>query len=266
MIEIIKHKKSITVYKNIHIQPTTFGEFTKEQLKFIVSCKIYMMYYKIDEIITNIPNTITHIVFLNNKININIQHYLPNSIKHIEFNNIFNSQVDNLPSNLLNLQFGKYFNQPVDNLPMGVKRLQFGEQFNHPANYLPESLENIGFGYKFNQDISNLPVGLKFIQLGNNFSYPIDNLPDSVQIIRFAISNWKCDKNYIISKLPKNIKKIKLPWRFQGIFNATIPVSIEKITTHIIGSYNDKIISNHLVNLGLDISIKEKIEINNIYG
>ncbi len=97
-------------------------EFVKEQLDFINSTKIFLIYYRTEKLIINIPNTITHLVF-QSLFNQDITNFLPNNLTHIEFSTSFNKSVDNLPPNLLNLQFGQNFNQPVDNLPGKLWRL-----------------------------------------------------------------------------------------------------------------------------------------------
>lgn len=236
MLEIKKKKKVITVsdiYSDINL---IYKEFTNKQVDLIVGRKVFCLFYKSNYVITNIPETITHIVFDYNCINLNTIPFLHSKISHIEFNIKFNNPVDNLPADLKNVQFGHKFNQPVDNLPNGLMRLVSGESFNHPVDHLPETLEILFLGRNFNKPVDNLPSGLRYIFFGMAFSYPIDNLPDSIETIKFASSN-RYGRD--ITKLPSSIKIIRLPWSFESranggkiqyhIITAKIPETIQKI-------------------------------------
>lgn len=271
MINIIKCKKFIiikSVYDNnqeiYNNEEVNNIQFTQEQLDFIKLKKVFLLYYQTDKLVSNIPNTITHIVFQRTHFNQDICKYLSNKISHIEFNHAFNQPVSNLPSSLINIQFGKTFNQNVSNLPNKLKRLQFGEDFNQPVNMLPESLEMLIFGLDFNQDVSNLPSSIKYIQFGQKFSQPIDNLPNSIQTIKFSLSNRKYQ--CVITKFPTNLIIIKLPWNFNPIdkINTLFPDCFEKII--LSGTYyyaNNDIVDKINKNFGLD---KTQIILNNVYG
>jgi hypothetical protein len=236
MLEILRRRKKITVSDLHSLIDVNEKEFTTEQIDFIKQKKIFCLHYKSNYLITNIPECITHLIFVHECVNLDIINFLHENFYHIEFSENFNHPVDNLPSELKNVQFGRLFNQPVDNLPSELIRLQTGETFNHPIDKLPESLEILSFGKCFSQRIDNLPNNLKYIYFGEHFSYPIDSLPDSIETIKFACSNRNFNHN--INKLPSNIKFIKLPWFFEyrdkgKIIHlkilAKIPESIEKI-------------------------------------
>jgi len=87
-------------------------ELDQKQLILIKKCNY--LYWRVTNIITNIPKNITHIVFQID-FNKDICQYLHSNIKYISFYN-FNLPVGNLPDNLENVQFGSNFNQNVDYL------------------------------------------------------------------------------------------------------------------------------------------------------
>lgn len=266
MINIVKYKKLLIVNfeDNNNNDNDNNIQFTQEQLNFIIEKKVFLLYYRLNKLITNIPETITHLVIQNSKFNQDIRNCLPNQISHIEFNFSFNKSVNNLPFNLINIQFGAKFNQNVSNLPNKLKRLQFGQYFNQPIDMLPESLEMLIFAVNFNQDVSNLPSSIKYIRFGGKFAQPINNLPNSIQTIKFAISNYTYQHD--ILQLPTNLKILKLPWNYNSIkkINTLLPQCIEKIIIN--GNYfvvNDDFIDKISKKFNLD---KTKIVMNNFYG
>lgn len=76
---------------------------------------------------------------------------LPHSISRLIFNSYhtFNNQVDHLPCSLTHLVFGPIFNQSVDNLPYTLTHLQYGKDFNQPVDNLPPKLTHISFEVTF---------------------------------------------------------------------------------------------------------------------
>ena len=162
-----------------------FNKITLEQELNLITPHSKCLFYHVEFIITNIPQSIKTIQFYYN-FNADIFPYLHENIKCLIFGDKFNKKVDNLPAKLEIIQFGEKFNQMVDNLPTGLRIIKFASEFNQSVEMLPESLEHIHFAYKFNQAVINLPHNIKTIKFGECFSYNIDNLPDSIEKIYFA--------------------------------------------------------------------------------
>lgn len=82
MISIKKYKKCIFVAIDNYTDKDNNNqsvEFTNEQLNFIKTSKIFLIYYRTDKLITNIPNTITHLVF-QSSFNYDITNFLPDNL------------------------------------------------------------------------------------------------------------------------------------------------------------------------------------------
>ena len=104
---------------------------------------------------------------------------LPNSLTEIEFvsNSDFDQLVDNLPSSIQNLTVGYYFSQPLDNLPNSLKIITLTGPYIFSLDNLPNSIETIIF-YSLKNKINKLPISLKHLYVMRKYKEELnfDNL------------------------------------------------------------------------------------------
>jgi len=161
---------------------------------------------------------------------------LPTKLKILKLPSFWNKPLLNLPTILEKLYLGIEFNQSLDFLPESIKHIEFVElfKFNQPLDNLPSSIEylNLQFQNDYSQTINNLPNSIKFLELGE-YELKIDKLPKELEqlyiasFVKFELienidsnSNSKVKKynllyignynvkNNIKIEIPQNLKKI----------------------------------------------------------
>lgn len=103
----------------------------------------------------------------------------PINLEEIEFENSFNSPIDNLPFNIKNIYFhnNSTFNQQINNLPWSLEKLSLGKSFTHSLDYLPDNLKILKINGHNNYNFANLPIGIEVIIINYCTNNSFSNLP-----------------------------------------------------------------------------------------
>ena len=187
----------------------------------------------ISKFINNLPSKLEFLQLETEDFNQPINN-LPQKIKVLMLGDNFSQSVDNLPESLIGLKLGRKFSQSIDNLPTNLVYLNIcinkysNKNLNFPLNlkFLKINFTN-KITYKNCNKIYDSILKIKYPQVKHlvlnykiyrsrhyiekqddvtNIKHCIENLPESLEYLEISFQ----DINWNLSKLPANIKQIKI--------------------------------------------------------
>ncbi len=175
-------------------------DFLPNNLLYLELCLHESYNFNLD----NLPTNLLCLRLICPNINTTLE-YLPNSIKYLELNCKFTSDLSLLPYGIEELVIHlDNLDYDLNNLPNSIKKLSIGSGIQKKITKWPEQLEVL-FLSDYNFELENLPNITDLRILTNDtYDFPIVNLPDSIKLLYIG------GYNLPISKLPKNLNFLQI--------------------------------------------------------
>lgn len=180
--------------------------------------------------------------------------YIPDSVTHFTFDDIYDTLNCRLPDSVTHLTFGVCYNQPLYSgaISNNITHLTFGDDFNQPleSGHIPDSVIHLIFGFDFNQPLEpgHIPASVTHLIFGHKFNKPLEpgHIPDSVTYLAFG-DNF--NQKLKAGDIPDGVTHLSFQHYRQILKKEAIPLYLEAVTCRY-----DKVITC-LTNMPLHIKV-----------